>query len=733
MFLVEDRKHGRKVALKILRPEVAAAVGVERFKREIEVVARLQHPNIVPVYDSGEAGQMMGFTMPFIDGHSLQDRFDDNQSSFSMQEVIDIARDVGTALTYAHDQGVVHRDIKPANILLAGDRAVVADFGIAWVADATGSERLTGSGTAIGTPWYLSPEQASGEPEIDGRSDTYSLGCVVYQLLTGEPPYTGPNVRSILAKHLTGEVPDATALRPEVPPYLAAAVRRAMAKAPEDRFASSAECARALAPPLAPVIDTGMSGASASQVGKSIAVLPFTNMSADRENDYFSDGITEEIINALAQVPGLHVAARTSSFAFKGKDQNVKQIGRMLDVATVLEGSVRQAGSRLRITAQLVNVSNGYHLWSQRYDREVHDVFAIQDEIALAITETLKVKLMGKRSARVVKAGTVDLQAYMPYLKGRHCWNNRSADQLKKAIQHFEQAIAVDSRYALAYAGLADSYSLLGWYRHLSSADAYDKVKWAAEKAVEIDNGLAEAYTSLGYAKFLYDWDWAGAESDFKRAIECNPVYPTARHWYAELLMAVGRLDEAREQMNVGHTLDPMSLSIGIGVGWVSYFAGRYDEALEQYLHVLEMDSGFDILPWFLGPAYVANGMYASAIALYKDWLERSGGHAGHLAHLGYAYAAAGHTEDALRTLGELEDRCKTEAVPPDYMALIHTGLGQGQGQGHEDQAIEYLQQAFDERCWNLVYLNVEPAYAPLRSDPRFCSLVDALRLPKSE
>ncbi len=725
MFLAKDLKHGRKVALKMLRPEVAAEVGVERFKREIEVAARLQHPNIVPVYDSGEAGGIMGFTMPFIDGPSLQELLGDGVPLFSLEQAVDIARDVASALTYAHGQGVVHRDIKPANILLSGGRAVVADFGIAWVADVAGAERLTGSGKAIGTPWYLSPEQASGESDVDGRSDVYGLACMIYHMLAGEPPYTGSNVRSILAKHLTSDVPDVSRRRDNVPSYMSAAIMKAMAKAPYDRFPTAEDFARAVTVPLVLDQPVRLFPRDSWPAEKSIAVLPFSNMSAEPENEYFSDGITEEIINALAQVPELKVAARTSSFAFKARNLDVKEIGDRLGVATILEGSVRKAGSQLRITAQLVNVANGYHLWSQRYDRDVHDVFAIQDEIARAIADTLKIKLMEDDTASIVKHGTTDVQAYTLYLKGRYYWNRRTADQLEKGIEYFEQAIEADPQYALAYAGIADSYSLLGWYRHLSSAEAYDNVKRAAEKAVEIDDGLAEGYTSLAYAKFLYDWDWPGAESDFIRAIECNSNYPTARHWFAEYLTAMGRIDEAREHMNAAQESDPTSLVIAVGVGWVSYFSGQYEDAIKQYLKVLETDPDFGILPWFLGPAYVATGMYASAVALYRDWIERTDGHAGLLSHLGYAYAAAGHTDDALRVLGELEGQARTSPVPPDYLALIHTGLG------NVDEAIEHLKRALQQRSWNLAYLRAEPAYEPLRTDRRFASLLDAMRFPE--
>ena len=721
VFLAEDTKHHRPVAVKILRPELSASVGVERFKREIEIAAKLQHPNIVPVYDSGNAGGLMGYTMPFIEGESLRKRLEAD-GALPINEAVEIVKDVASALSYAHKHGVVHRDIKPANILLSGGRAVVADFGIAWVADAAGVERLTGSGRTIGTPSYLSPEQAAGERDIDQRCDIYSLGCVLYELLAGKPAFSAPSVQAVLAQHITQMPREITLLRADVPENVAAALAKAMAKVPDDRFATAADFAAAITA-TTPSGNLPIATTRAQAGEQSIAVLPFTNMSADADNEYFSDGMTEEIINRLAQVPSLRVAARTSTFAFKGKELDIREIGEKLEVGTVLEGSVRKAGSKLRVTVQLIEVATGYHLWSERYDREMEDVFAVQDEIARAIADKLKVELLGTDDAPIVKPGTDNPDAYVLYLKGRYCWNKRTSERLKQGIKHFEQAIEVDETYALAYAGLADSYSLLAWYRYLNSAEAYTKVKWAAEKAVEIDDSLAEAHTSLAYAKFLYDWDWAGAEEGFKRAIDRNPEYPTVRHWYAEVLMATGRLDEAFEQMNRGHALDPMSLSIGTGVGWVSYIAGRYDEAIKHYLSVLELDPGFVILPWFLGPAYVENGMYAPAVALYKVWIARSGGHPGFIALLAYAYAAAGHQDDALRSLAELEKRAQTESVPADYMALAHTGLG------NVDLAFDWLERAVEQRTWSLVLLKVDPAFRSLRSDPRFSPLLEQIGL----
>ena len=471
---------------------------------------------------------------------------------------------------------------------------------------------------------------------------------------------------------------------------------------------------------------TGAAISDSSSSPKSIAVLPFIDMSPERDQQYFGDGIAEEIINGLTRVEDLRVVARTSAFALRGQDYDAREIGERLSVGTLLEGSVRKAGSKLRITAQLINVADGYHLWSERYDREMEDVFGIQDDIARAIINTLKVKLLVGEDASIVKPGTADLEAYTLYLKGRYHWNKRTASELEKSIELFEQAIAVDERYALAYAGLADSHSILGWYRHVPAREAYEKTAAAAERAVAIDDSLAEAYTSLAYAKFLYGWDWAGAESDFKRAIARNPSYPIARHWYAEFLMAMGRFDEAIEHVNLAEALDPLSLTIGIGVGWALYFVGRYDEAIEQYTNTLDRDPSFVLAPWFLGPAYVANGMYEPAIALYQDWIPRLPHRPGLLALLAKAQAASGNREGALGALSQLEERARREPVPPDYLALAHTSLGE------IDRAFEWLEKALDERCWYLVFLKVDPAFAPLRSDPRYSELLTKIGLDRT-
>ena len=455
---------------------------------------------------------------------------------------------------------------------------------------------------------------------------------------------------------------------------------------------------------------------------KSIAVLPFVDMSPDGSQEYFGDGIAEEIINALTRIEDLRVLARTSSFAFKGREEQVQEIGAQLGVGCLVEGSVRTVGEQVRITAQLIECEHGYHLWSERYDREMSDVFAIQDEVARAIVETLKAKL-GENEESIVRPGTANLEAYTLYLQGRYHWNRRTASELDKGIELFRKAIAIDDRYGLAWAGLADSYSILGWYRHLSSIEAYTKTVSAASSAVAVDDSLAEPYTSLAYARFMYGWDWTGAEEGFRAALERNPDYAVARHWFGEFLMAMGRFDEALEQLDTAHALDPLSPTIGFGVGWAQYFLGDYRAAIRRYEQTLEQDPEFVLAPWFLGPALVQAGEYDRAIEVCESWIPRVRRQNGLTALLAFAQARAGLRDDALSTLAGLEKLPLGKEVAPDHLALVYIGLGD------LDRAFESLDVALRQRSWYLVFLNVDPAFEPLRTDPRFARLVSEVGL----
>jgi len=539
VYLAQDVRHHRPVAVKVLHPQLAVSLGSDRFLREIQIAARLQHPHIVPLYDSGQAEDLLYYVMPYVEGESLRQRLA-REPRLPVEDAIQIARAVAAALDYAHRNHVVHRDIKPENVMLHQGEAVVTDFGIAKAVTAA-ADNLTQTGTAVGTPAYMSPEQAAGEAELDGRSDVYSLGAMLYEMLGGTAPFTGTTAQAIIAKLFTEPVPSLRERREDVAEWLDQAVRKALAKAPTDRFATAAQFAQALAWPSSGSTPPGTpAGASAP---KSIAVLPFVNMSADPENEYFTDGIAEEIINALTKIQALRVAARTSSFAFKGKNEDIGEIGRKLKVATVLEGSVRKAGTRLRVTAQLVNVADGYHLWSERYDRQLEDVFVIQDEISENIVRALRVVLSEEEKRAIEKAPTENVQAYDYYLRGRQFFHQFRRTGIQFARRMFERAIEIDPNYALAYAGVADCCSFLYMYWDGSKANL-ESAESASRKALELAPDLAEAHASRGFALTLRQ-QYLEARREFETAIRLNPKLYEAHYLYARACMQEGKLEDA--------------------------------------------------------------------------------------------------------------------------------------------------------------------------------------------
>ncbi len=751
VYRARDVRHDRTVALKALHAELAQSLGPARFLGEIRLSAQLQHPHILTVLDSGDADGQLWFTMPFVAGETLRQRLA-RERQLPLADALRIAREAADALDYAHRQGVIHRDIKPENILLSGGHALVADFGIARALAASdqaaaGADRLTETGFTLGTPHYMSPEQAAGERHLDARSDIYSLGCVLYEMLAGEPPYTGQSQQAVLAKRLTEPVPRLGTLR-DVPPAVEQAVARALARAPADRFASAAEFAGALdAAPTAAVAPTGRRALPAAfvilalvlalvlalSVGyvalrrraapahqsspASAAVLPFTDLSPGRDQEYFSDGLTEELITALSQVDGLRVAARTSSFQFKGRQDDVRTVGGKLGVGAVLEGSVRKSGNRLRISARLVSVKDGYQLWADSYDRDLADVFAVQEEIARAIVAALRVRLAPGNDAPLALPATRDVAAYDLYLKGRFAWNLRTAASLPQAARYFEQAIARDSAMARAYAGLADTYILLPPFIGTSPAMAWPKAKAAALRAIALDSTLAEAHTSLAYGTLLYEWDWSASEASFRRAIAADSTYPTAHHWYGDFLAGRGRLDESLREMRRAHELDPLSRIIGVELGWVYYLQHRNAEAQAEMRRALSLDPNFAHGYFLLGLAQLQAGQNTEAIASLRRNLDLGGFYPYSAGALGYALAASGHTAGARTLLGKLLERSKREYIPPFSFVLAYTGLG------NTKEAIRWLERGIDQRDILLPENFFEPLFDPLRTDPAFADV----------
>jgi serine/threonine protein kinase/Flp pilus assembly protein TadD len=547
VYLAQDLKHHRPVAVKILHPHIAAHLGTDRFLREIQIAARLSHPHILALIDSGEADGLLYYIMPFVQGESLRDRMN-RTGKIPVEEALQIARHVASALGYAHTQGVVHRDIKPENVMIYEGEAMVTDFGIAKAVSAAGSENLTQTGSTVGTPMYMSPEQASGETELDGRSDLYSLACVVYEMLAGAPPFTGSNPQAIIMKRFVEPALPLPATAPPLPDGVERAILKAMQRLPNDRFATAIQFAQALNVSGLTTTPPGASPATvvtptASRTAKSVAVLPFADMSPEKDQDYFTDGIAEEIINALSKIQALRVASRSSAFAFKGKNLDIREVGDKLGVSTVLEGSVRKAGNRLRITTQLVNVADGYHLWSDRYDRQLEDVFAVQDEIAENIVKALRVVLSENEKRAIEQARPENVQAYEYYLRGRQFVHQYREKSLQFARRMFQRAIEVDPSFARAYAGLADVSSML--YQWWDASDAnLSQAETASRKALDLAPDLAAAHASRGFALTLSK-RYGDAEQAFETALKLDPTLYEAYYFYARTCFQQGKLELA--------------------------------------------------------------------------------------------------------------------------------------------------------------------------------------------
>ncbi len=719
VFLARDTKYDRPVAIKVLRPELGESLGAERFLFEIQVAARLQHPHILPLYDSGEADGLLFYVMPYVEGESLRDLLR-RESRLALADAARVAADVAQALHYAHAVGIVHRDIKPENILLNQGYAVVSDFGVARAIEAAGSAGLTTPGLAVGTPTYMSPEQMSGDA-VDGRSDIYGLGCVLFEMLVGHPPFTAPTPLAVLARHLTEPVPHVTGLVPGISGTVDRVIERCLAKDATDRFATGAACAAALEEIRG---DTATSGTHPLQPrGHSIAVLPFANVSTDPDNEYFADGLTEEVMIALARVPGLRVAARTSSFAFKGARADVREIGRKLDVQSVLEGSVRRAGSQIRIGAQLINAADGHPLWSGTYRREVADIFALQDEITGAIVDALRVELFGGARADRPRP-TEDVAAYERYLRGRFEWNRRTAQSLAAAVEHLQAAVERAPDFALAHAGLADAWLTLGIYGARAPEAAFPEARAAAQRALAIDPTLAEAHTALACIHAVHEWNWSAAEERFTRAVAIDPRYPTAHHWYAlNCLVPLARVADAAAAVGRARELDPLSPVVVSGVGVQRYFARAYDEAIVAQHEALALDDRFGMAHFFLGQALAGQGRFTDAIAAFEQARTLVGDAVEVLAALGHALARAGRRDAAQELQRELLGRAERDYVSPTLLAQVAIGLDDAEA------ALAHLERAGALRAADLIWVGVRPVFDPLRDTPRFRAILHRVRL----
>jgi TolB-like protein/Flp pilus assembly protein TadD len=714
VYVAHDPKHGRQVALKVLKPELAAVLGAERFLREIQVTARLSHPHILPLHDSGAVAGLLYYTMPLVEGVTLRQRLD-CEGQLPIDDALTITAQVAAALDYAHRHGVIHRDIKPENILLHEGEAVVADFGLALAVEQAGGERLTETGLSLGTPAYMSPEQVAGDRDIDARSDIYSLACVLYEMLVGQPPFTGPTGRAVLARHVADPVPPIRTVRPGVSLGVAAALTRALAKAPADRFPSATAFAEALrAEP-----------AVAEPDATSIVVLPFENLSPDPEQEYFCDGMTDEIINALTHVGALKVIARTSAFAFKDRREDVREIGRRLGVAHLLEGSVRKSGNQLRVTAQLIEAADGSHLWAERYDVEMADVFAVQDEIALAIVNALKLTLVEGERRALTKRPTDDPELYSLYLLGRYHWYRFTEEGLSTAEAYFEQALQRDPAFALAYVGAAEVLHFKPWFLDAPPRRTMPKAKVYLRKALELDPLQGEAHAVAGRISLFFDWDRDAAERAFARAVELSPNSPMIRDHYADFLVLTGRHENATGEIQRARSLDPLNLFINVHAGELLLHARRYDEAIEELHRAVAMEPNHYYTHALLGWTYVLKGMRDDAAEELEKALELSRRAPIVVFGLANLYWKMDRRSRADELLAELEERAQRQYVAPCYLFSMY------KTRGDLDRALEWFERAVDERDVALPFCLSWPGDSlSIPDDPRFAAALERIWSP---
>jgi len=750
VYLARDLKHYRSVAVKVLHPELAAGLGAERFLREIRIEAGLQHPHILPLHDSGQVAGFLYYVMPFVSGESLRQRLA-REGRLSVEDTVRIASNVADALAYAHAHGVVHRDIKPENILLSNGHALVADFGIAKALEAAGDSKLTETGWGMGTPAYMSPEQIVGDP-ADGRSDIYGLGCVVYEMLTGHPPFAADNARALFTRHQVDTPPPISADRPDVPKHVQDAVLAALAKLPAHRFSTASEFAERLTLPGGPIVlpsSTQVRGRPRRRTlvalaalalllggawvylrahptviggrrGSSVAVLPIADLDGDTSQAYVSAGLTEQLITDLAQSRDMRVINRLTMEKYGKRRETPQQIARALGVDAVLTASLQRIGDSVHFTAQLVPRGSDRAMWAGSYVGTRADLLRIQREIAWTVAG----RLLGARGPPSTAGVAGDPDAIDAYVRGRYWWGKRNPPSLLRAIQFFGQALDADPRFAPAYAGMADAYVQLGYQSLLAPDDAFPKAAAAARKALDLDSTLAEPHATLAFSNFYYNWDWTSTEREFRLAIARNPSYATAHEWYGLFLAAMGRFDEAHREEGRAQALDPLSVAITGTNAWVYHYSHRQDEAERLLRQALRTDSTFGLGRFYLGRVLQAKGEWDSASAEYgrlqgpmQQWVPT-------LAALGNLYGVEGKRADALAILRRLDSLSRTQYVTSYGVALVHAALGS------PDSAFAWLDRAVRERTHWLVWLRRDPRWEPLRGDPRYAELVRRLALP---
>ncbi len=722
VFKAQDLKLDRFVALKFLPIQVGVnSEEKTRFIQEAKTASALDHPNICTVYEIDEApdGQMF-ISMAYCEGETLKTKIE--RGPLSVKEAISIVRQVADGLSRAHEKGIIHRDIKPANLIVTPDNLVkILDFGVAKLQH---KEIFTSTGSLIGTPGYMSPEQASGK-SVDQRTDVWAVGTILFEALTAHLPFSGDSDLSLMYAIVNEPPLPLNKFRGNISPDLQRIVDRALSKLPELRYQDMKELFTDLAQldkENSISQETRVMTPVASPRGPSIAVLPFIDISPDKDQEYFCDGLTEEIINALSRIQGLQVVSRNSAFQFKGQTLDIQHIGQRLGVHKILEGSIRKGGNRIRIAVRLINVADGFLVWADDYQRELEDIFAIQDDIARSIVRKLEIDLAGLSETQVLKRYTSNLDAFNYYLRGRFQWNKRTAESLENSIEQFKNAIAIDPSYTLAYAGLADAYIVLGLYGRFSASEMMPQAIEAAHQALRQDEMLAEAHISLGCAQAVYQWNWEEAQKAFKRGIELKSEYATAHHWYAiNYLAPLNRGAEALAAVNRAREIEPASLVINATVGLIHYFSRDYDAAVKSLQKTLELDPEFPVSNFFLGRAYVQQGRFKEAIDHFQKALKYYGDSTNMLATFGHAAALADKKEIAHKVLSQLQELSTRMYVSAYDIASIYCGLDD------RDKALNWLEKAFQEHAYLLIYLNTDPIMDSLREEKRFQQIVQKI------
>ena len=717
-----DSRLDRQVAIKVLPTHLSQSPqALARFVRETKAVAALSHPNLLAIFDTGVDNGISYAVTELLDGESLRACL--RQGPLYWRKGVEVAAALAEGLAAAHAKGITHRDLKPENIFLTADgRIKILDFGLARVQAAQpGADEATQTeeGTVLGSPGYMSPEQVRGAP-VGPTSDIFSLGCVLYEMIAGRRAFPGPTPGETLSSILRDTPPELAASGAQIPHELGRLIFGCLEKNSQQRFQS----ARDLASNLKAILNASGVGSQPARTADSIAVLPFANAGNDPDTEYLCDGITESILNSLAQIAQLRVTPRSTVFRYKGCEADPQVVGRELNVRLVLTGRITQRDDNLVASAELVDVAAGSQLWGERYHRKISDIFAVEEEIARKISESLRMKLSGAEKTRMAKRSTDNSEAYRLYLRGRHHWAKRTPDHMRKGIDYFQRAIETDPTYALAYAGLADCYSVLGIYSILPTKQALAKAKAAAVAAVAFDEELAEGHTSLGFIKAFLDWDWSNGEKEFQRALELNSACWVTPYWYALILASMARFEEAELQIRNGLALEPVSPILMHVAAMIYYASQRYEQAAETCREGLESNPDYFLLRFWLGLARLLQNKPAEAISELQKAVDACGREVSWVVGaLGHAHAVSGNRTEALQVLEELLDRAKRAAIDYTSVGAIYMALGD------TENALASLETACANRGMSGILLKVDPRFDAVRSEPRFQQVLKQMNL----